>query len=259
MSTGTASVSAPDESLQCGAQLLEGYQRYWYQIRSKCIITAAQAKKAERGFCKFIDYWYKLHSECVYVNKELSMLPQMRQEVEEIRQNISQLCKKVDRVELVLDRILEIRNQQARGSLDSEHMLEIEKLKASQEKEIHEVEQQILSSLHKKNSMLVKREEPIQKILEKDMKEYKRTKEHASELVSSDNTTFQGFTIKALESAIKALKDIAKQEEEEEEEEGADENETENEFMAEEDDTDETDGEMQGDEDEDFVEEGEKL
>jgi len=251
-----------DETIQCGADLLKRYQTHWRQIRKKGLTTATNAKKAEEGFCQFVDHWYKLHSEWLQLHKTLAALPQMRQDVEEIRQNIGQVCKKVDRVELVLDKVLERREQRLRESWELAHIQDIDELKKVQEKERHEVEQQILAELHKKNSVQAKKEQrdetKIQKDLEKDMEEYKKKKEPAN----VDDRASGKKSIQALTSAIgtkaaaavKAFKDSTKEDED-----------NFNEFMAEGDDEegDGTGGYIDGeivegedDEEEDYGEDG---
>jgi len=178
-------------------------------------------KKAEEEFCQFVDHWYKLHFEWLQLHKTLAALPQMRQDVEEIRQNIGQVCKKVDRVELVLDKVLERREQRLRESWELAHIQDIEELKKVQDKERHEAEQQILAELHKKNSAQEKAkkekgldENKIQKDIEKDMEEYK--KKNFGDLDDYKKKNFGSLTSaigSKAAAAVKMLKDSTKDDE----------------------------------------------
>jgi NADH dehydrogenase/NADH:ubiquinone oxidoreductase subunit G len=250
-----------DETVQCGADLLKRYQTHWRQIRKRGLTTSANAKTAEEGFCQFVDHWYKLHSEWLQLHKTLAALPQMRQDVEEIRQNIGQVCKKVDRIELVLDKVLERREQRLRESWELAHIQDIEELKKVQDKERHEAEQQILAELHKKNSAQERAkkdrgaldETKIQKDIEKDMEEYK--KKNFGDMEEYKKKNFGALTSaigSKAAAAVKMLKDSTKDDEDQF-----------NEFMAGEDEEFGTGGYIDGeivegedDEEEDYGDDG---
>eukprot|EP00808_Paulinella_micropora_P021420 g26198.t1 len=99
-----------ENTVQVGADFLTGYQMTWRAIRQRGTELGAAAKAEETSFFRTVDRWYQLHNEWLELHKHLKLLPAIQQRLAQTQQSVADVCKKVERLEIALDQVLERQN-----------------------------------------------------------------------------------------------------------------------------------------------------
>lgn len=99
------------DTVQCGQSVLEKYETYWREIKKHQLYTAGAAKTAEAEMQPLLNFWRRVNGDWKTLQAELEGVSTLQKHVDIVCGNIEKVCQKVDRAELALDKVLELRDE----------------------------------------------------------------------------------------------------------------------------------------------------